>query len=212
MNRMRSWFPAVVLVFCAAPVRGQTPGLTIDKQPMALQSRRFDPAQPPVDMPPLSPREEAECDSNFMSEASVGGQARQIDATHAIVTVTQVRVTLRLNVTLWLPDKVTRHVFEHERGHRRISEHFYDKADDVAERIAAPYMGKQVTIGGGDLRAELNKTLQRMSGEITDEYTKEMKPEPAQRRFDALTDHSRNAVSAADALAQIFREFPPAAR
>jgi hypothetical protein len=69
---------------------GETPGATINKQPVTLANRTFDPASPPADMPPLAPGEEAECDSNFLSDASVGGRAQRMDATHAIVTITQI--------------------------------------------------------------------------------------------------------------------------
>src|SRR5690348_7749313 len=78
------------------------------------------PKKPPADMPPPTPGEDAECDSNFISDAAVGGQAKQTDATHAIVTITQVKVTLQLEIIVWVPNKVTQHVVEHEQGHRQI--------------------------------------------------------------------------------------------
>jgi hypothetical protein len=153
-------------------------------------------------MPPLALGEEAQCDSNFLSNASVGGQAQETDATHATVTLTQIKVTLRLNITIWAPTGATQHVIEHEQGHRQISEHYYQTADKLAERIAATYLGKQIVISGADLRAELSKLLQQMGADITDEYNKELNPEPAQLRYDAITDHGRNEVAAKDAVAQ----------
>ena len=118
---MGKWLSAIVFLILVAPsARTQTPGLTINKQPETLASRSFDPAKPPADIPPFSPGEDAECDSDFLSDANVGGQARQTDATHATVTITQINVTLQLNITIWLPIKVTQHVVEHEQGHRQI--------------------------------------------------------------------------------------------
>jgi hypothetical protein len=181
----------------------------IDKQPETVLNRSFDPAKPPADMPPPTPGEAAECDSNFLSNAAVGGQARQTDATHATVTITQVKVTLQLEIIIWLPIKVTQHVTEHENGHRQISEVFYQTADKIAERIAAPYMGKQVVITGTDLRGQMSKLLEQMSTDITDEYNQEVTPEPTQLRFDAITDHGRNGVAAADAMAQALKQIPP---
>ena len=169
-------------------------------------NRTFDPAHPPAEMPPPSPGEEAECDSDFLSDANVGGQARLTDATHATVTITQITVTLQLNITTWLPTKVAQHVIEHEDGHRQISEYFYQSADKVAQRIAAPYMGKQVVVTGTDLRAAMSKLLQQMSTDITEAYNKQATPEPAQLRFDAITDHSRNEVAAKDAVAQAIKD------
>jgi hypothetical protein len=183
----------------------EAPGITINKQPVNFVNRTFDPASPPADLPPLNQGENAECDSDFLSNASVGGETRQTDATHATVTVTQIKVTLQLNVTIWVPTDVTQHVIEHEDGHRQISEYYYQTADKLAERIAATYMGKQVDITGADLDAESSKLLQQMAMEITDEYNKELNPEPTQLLYDTITNHSRNGVVAKDAVAHALK-------
>jgi hypothetical protein len=177
----------------------------INKQPVVIASRTFDPAAPPADMPPLAAGENAECDSDFEANASVGGETRLSDATHGTVTVTQINVTLQLNIAIWLPAGVTQHVVEHEEGHREISESYYQNADKHAERIAATYMGKQVDITGTDLSAESNKVLQKMAVEITEEYNKELNPEPAQLLYDTITDHSRNEVVVKDAVAHALK-------
>jgi hypothetical protein len=179
----------------------------IQKQPINFVTRTFDPAAPPPDMPPMAPGEEAACESNFKSDASVSGQSQQSDATHATMTITQVKVTLGLDITIWAPPDVTQHVMEHEQGHRQISEYYYQTADKLAEQIAEQYMGRQVAISGPDLDSASTGALQQMSQEITDEYNRELNPDPAQLRFDAVTDHSRNDVVAQDAVAQILREL-----
>ena len=94
----------------------------------------------------------------------------------------------------------SQHVIEHEDGHRQISEYYYQTAGKTAERIAASYIGKQVIISGADLHAESSKALQQMGAEITDEYIKELNPEPAQLLYDSITDHSRNEVVAKEAV------------
>jgi hypothetical protein len=178
---------------------------TINKQPVTFASRTFDPAAPPADMPPLHSGESAECDSDFLSNASVGGKSRQMDATHATLTVTQIKVTLQLFITIWVPTGVSQHVIEHEEGHRQVSEYYYQTAGKLAERIAATYMGKQVEIAGVDLTAESNKALQQMAAEITDEYNKELNPGPTQLLYDAITDHGRNEVVVKDAIAHALK-------
>jgi hypothetical protein len=187
---------------------------TINKQPVAFASRTFDPAAPPSDMPPLAPGESAECDSNFLSNASVHGDSRQTGATHATVTITQIKMTLQLNINIWVPTGVTQHVIEHEEGHRQVSEYYYQTADKLAEGIAARYMGKQVEITGTDLGAESRKLLQQMATDITDEYSKELNPGPAQLLYDAITDHGRNEVVVKDAVDHALKnttiEYQPA--
>jgi hypothetical protein len=178
----------------------EAPVVTINKQPFTFASHTFDPAAPPTDMPPLAPGESAECDSNFMSNASVRGETRRTDATHATVTITQVKMMLQLNINIWLPTRATQNLIEHEEGHRQISEYSYQTADKLAERIAAGYIGKQVEISGTDLDAESSKTLQQLAAKITDEYNKELSPGPTQLLYDSITDHSRNGVVAKDAV------------
>jgi hypothetical protein len=179
---------------------------TITKQPIHFASRTFDPENPPPDMPQLAPGELAVCDSNFLSNANVGGDAQGTDSTHAIVTVTSVNVNLQLNVTIWVPANSSQHVLEHEDGHREISEHFYRDADKLAAKIAAGYLGRKFSISGTDLQGELSKALQKMGAEITDEYSRELNPNPTQLRYDEITDHSRNDVSAKDAVAEALHE------
>jgi hypothetical protein len=187
----------------------------ISKQPANFANRTFDPASPPSDMPPLTAGENAECVSDFLSNANLSGKTWRTDATHATVTVTQINVTLHLNITIWVPAGVTPHVIEHEEGHRQISEYYYQTADKLAERVAAAYMGKQVEIAGADLNAESLKALQQLAKEITEEYDRELNPEPTQLLYDTITDHSRNEVIVQDAvdhaLKNISVESTPAA-
>jgi hypothetical protein len=193
--------------FSPRPPLREVPVPTINKQPVAFANHTFDPAAPPTDMPPLAPGEIAGCDSDFLSTASVRGESRRTDATHATLTITQVRVTLQLNINIWVPTGVTQHVIEHEQGHRQVSEYYYQTADKLAERIAATYMGKQVEITGTDLSAESSKMLQQMATDITDEYNKELNPGPTQLLYDAITDHGRNEIDVKDAVAHALKNI-----
>jgi hypothetical protein len=178
----------------------------IEKQPEVFTSRTFDRTLPPADLPPLAEGEAAECDSTFMSKASVAGRSEQSDDTHAVVTFTHVQITLQLKITIWVPSDSSQHVIEHEEGHRQISEFYYKNADQLAERIASKYLGKAVSIAGPDLKGEFDKLLQRAGTEITDEYRRELNVQSKQLRYDAITDHSRNDVDARDAVAQALKD------
>jgi hypothetical protein len=194
-----------------APSRRQpkeTAGPVISKQPVNFATRTFDPASPPSDMPPLTVGENAECVSDFISNANVAGQTLRRDATHATVTVSSIKVALQLNIIIWVPAGVTPHVVEHEEGHRQISEYYYQNADKVAGRVAAAYMGKQVEVTGADLNAESIKALQQMGAEITEEYDRELNPEPTQLLYDSITDHSRNEVVVQDAVDHALKNAP----
>jgi hypothetical protein len=179
---------------------GEAALLTIDKQPVAFMNHTFDSAAPPPDMPPLRSGETAECGSDFVSNASVRGENRQTDATHATITITQIKVTLGLRINIWVPTGVNQRVIEHEDGHRQISEYYYQTADKLAERIAARYIGRQVDISGVDLGGESNRVLQQAAADITGEYNKELNPGATQLLYDAITDHGRNEVVVKDAV------------
>jgi len=174
--------------------------VVVNKLPVHFENRTFDPSNPPPEMPPTTPGEAAVCDSNFVASANVSGDTHPTDATHASVSVTQVKVTLQLNITIWTPADVSPRVMEHENGHRQISERYYETADKVAERIAATYLGRQTEISGADLDTEAGKQLQQMAAEITADFGQQLNPEPAQLLYDSITDHSRNDVSVQDAV------------
>jgi hypothetical protein len=168
------------------------PTLTVDKQAVSFASHTFDPNSPPVNMPTLAYGEQAVCDSNFSSNTNVGGESRIIDATHATVTITKVKMILLLSINIWVPTGVTQHVVEHEDGHRQISEYYYQTADKLAERVATTYMGKQIDISGTDLDAEFQNVVHQTATDITSEYDKELSVEATQEYYDAITNHGRN--------------------
>ena len=179
--------------------------VSVTRQPVSVVTHTFEPAAPPAEMPPLSEGEQAECASDFVASASVSGDSRKTDATHATLTVTRVKMTLQLRINLWVPEGVTQHVMDHEEGHHQISEHFYEGAERIARLVAAGYIGKKVSVNGANLDAEIDRALQKMSADVTDEYNRKVSPEAAQMRFDELTDHARNEVVAAEAVARAIQ-------
>lgn len=177
----------------------------ITKQPVNFALRTFDPADPPTDMPPLYPGEEARCDSDFGSNAHVDGQTLPTDATHANLTITQIIVALRLNIIIWVPPGAPQRILEHEDGHRQISEFYYQAADQLAAHIAENYAGREIAISGPNLNAESTKALQQIATEITDEYNRELNADSAQLLFDGITDHGRNGVAVKEAVAHALK-------
>lgn len=99
---------------------------------------------------------------------------------------------------------------EHEEGHRKISEHYYQQADAVARKIAESYLGKTIDISGGDLRQALSAAVGRIAEEITNEHNKQMPVETTQERYDRITEHSRKDIPVPDAVAQALKETYPA--
>ena len=185
-------------------VAASTPQIVKHAANMTMHT--FDPATPPSDLPPLSGLETAVTDTSFISDASVMGESERVDATHANVTVTGVKVTLELKIDIWVPVGATQHVIEHEQGHRQISEYYYRSADRVAEEIAAGYIGKQFSVSGADLDGEVRKELQKLGGDITAEYNEKLNPNAVQQRYDDITDHSRYDIEAGEAVSRVLKD------
>ena len=178
----------------------------IDKRAVVVARHTFDPAAQPAEMPPLVAPETAECDTDFISNASVSGRSKKLDSTHAEVTVTGVKVTLELKINIWVPEGATQQVIEHEEGHRQISEYSYHHADKVARQIAAEHIGEKMSVSGSDLEAVINAALQKIGAEITAEYNRKLNPNAVQQRYDDITDHSRYDIAASDAVARVLKE------
>ncbi len=208
---MCRWIVVVLMLFLWTPsVQAEQPQVEIVKMPAQVGTRYFDPKRPPRDRPPLTGPEEAVCAGDFLSDASVGAQAMQTDPTHAKATINRIKVTLQLDMTIWLPNNPQKWTVEHEEGHRQISEYYYRNAEVVARRIAEPYLGKTIDISGRDLRKALSDAVGKVAEEITNEYNRQMPVETTQDRFDTITEHSRKDIPVPDAVAQALKETYPA--
>lgn len=184
----------------SAPPKLPADAVQITKLPAQYMAHTFDPAAPPANMPPLHPGEAAVCDSDFIARSSVGGQPRRTDSTHATLTITKVMMTLQLQTNVWVPLEAPQTIADHEEGHREIAEYTYQSADQLAQRIAASYIGKRVEVTGDDLDAASSQKLLEIATEITSAYTTQINNNSTQLLYDNITDHSRNGVVAKDAV------------
>jgi hypothetical protein len=207
---MRVWFMLMFMLVVGVPsVQSEQPQVEIVKMPAQLNTRYFDPKNPPADRPPLMGPEEAVTVGDFLSHASVGGQVMQIDATQARARINRIKVTLQLNITTWLPNNPQQRTVEHEEGHRQILEYYYRNAEGIARRIAEPHFGKTIDLSGADLRQLLSAAIDKIAEEITVEYKRQMPVESTQARYDDITEHGRKEIPVPDAVAQALKETYP---
>ncbi len=207
---MRVWLMLMFMLVIGVPsAQSEQPQVEIVKMPTQLGTRYFDPMHPPPDRPPLMGPEEAVCVGDFLSDASVGGQVMQIDATHAKARINRIKVTLQLNITIWMPNNPQQWTVEHEEGHRQISEYYYRNAEVIARRIAEPYFGKTIDLSGADLRNALSAAIDKIAEEITNEYKRQMPVETTQARYDDITEHGRKEIPVPDAVARALKETYP---
>jgi hypothetical protein len=207
---MRVWVVFMFVLVVGVPsVQSEQPQVEIVKMPPQISTRYFDPKHPPSDRPPLTGPEEAVYAGDFLSDASVGGQVLQTDGTRAKATINRIKVTLQLNITIWLPNNPQQRIVEHAEGHRQILEHYYRNAEVIARRVAEPYLGKTIDLGGADLRNALSAAIDKISEDITNEYKRQMAVETTQDRYDTITDHGRNNIPVPDAVAQALKDTDP---
>jgi hypothetical protein len=207
---MRVWLLFMFVLVVGVPsVQAEQPQVQIVKMPAQISTRYFDSENPPRDRPPLTGPEEAVCVGEFLSNASVGGQVNQIDATHAKARINRIKVTLQLNITTWLPNNPERWTVEHEEGHRQIVEYYYRNAETIARRVAESYFGKTIDLNGADLRNTLSAAIDKIEKDITSEYKRQMPVETTQDRYDTITEHGRKEIPVRDAVAQALKETHP---
>jgi hypothetical protein len=197
--------------FSSRQQQTEGPAIGIDKQPAVFANHSFDPNAPPADMPALAYGEEALCDSNFVANTRVAGVLQKTDAAHARVSITKVDMTLQLHINIWAPANVSTHVVEHENGHRQISEEYYRTADQLAQRVATSYVGRQIEISGTDLDAAMENALQQTASDATNDYDKSLNVATTQQYYDTITNHGRNELDPKQAVSAAFENAKVAA-
>jgi hypothetical protein len=200
--RMSRWVAFAVGLWLASFARASTPTTIVAMAPAEIGHRTFDPANPPAEMPKLTPPEVGTCVFKFecrMATAASGGSGPMP------TRVSEVALRGRLVVTIWTPVDVTARVLLHEEGHRRICELYYASADPLAHRIADEALGTPLYAQD---KSELERELDRLQKRCIAEFLRETatRCEHAQRRFDAITDHSRNAVQVGSAIVEAIHE------
>src|SRR5688500_1348167 len=124
--------PLLVLLMCAslaAAPATMPAGVSVKRTPPKVTTRTFDPSRPPAEMPPLNGNEAAVTESEFACGMQVGVQVTQQGDAKPVMTITDVKAELRLEIVIWLPTNVTAKIRVHEQGHREIAEILYKDAE-----------------------------------------------------------------------------------
>jgi hypothetical protein len=146
----------------------------IDKKPLAVEHKTFDPAHPPKEMPKLDAGESAVTASQFECKVELAyaqqGRRRDADGCTASVRVQGVRAVLELRVIIWLPEHAPDKLKAHEEGHRQIAERVYKDAEKVAREAAKAIDGKTVSGTAGDCAAAERQATQDAANRFCHAY------------------------------------------
>ena len=222
MRRFALQLLAVLLSACAAHAHAQSAAavapdavdhaaqqadVTIQHEPPDVQTKTFDPKNPPPEMPPLKPGEAAVTESSFSCQTMIGvlitSQAQTGAGTcRATVKVTSVTTTLRLGIIIWLPERGARKLTAHEEGHRIIDERYYAGAKDVAEQLSRDMIGKLFTAEGSDCDAAAQAAIKNAGNQLCGEYMAAVQYPAARAQvlYDQFTDHGRNKLGEKQAI------------
>ena len=166
----------------------------------------------PVGHPPMHAKglagEAGLCQTEIACQVGVEGEAPRISLGEARATLHTVSFTISVRITIWCQEGYTQMILDHEETHRAISEHYYAMAYKVAQRLADEAIARKLSLAGKPRAEALDRALKELQTRLLDEFMSEtnQRCEFAQDRFDAITDHGRNAITNADAMAQALRE------
>ena len=204
------WATFAVLLFACAVARAQAEApadVVVNHEPPVVNSRTFDPKNPPPEMPPLKPGEAAVTESSFSCETLVevlvaSQQPTAAGTCRAAVRVSSVTATLRLAITIWVPHRDAHKLTAHEQGHREIEERYYAGAKDVAERLGHEMIGREFSADAGDCDAAVQAASRNAANELNGQYMAAVQYPAARAQvlYDELTDHGRNTLGEAKAI------------
>lgn len=191
---------AALVLFPA--LRAATVGQTeVETKPVHLEHRTFNRAHPPRDMPLILDNEEALCFYQFGCQVECQMESARNFLKLKPARITKVKLTLSLDVTVWLPEKDTEKIRAHEEGHREICEAFYRDAPALARKWGDKAIGLTLQHSLKDeaaAQAELKKLQQDLMSAYMEETAKSC--DRAQTYFDSITAHGTNNLSEKTAI------------
>jgi len=205
----QSWVAILALLASVAIARAQDAeqaAVVIEREPPTVETRTFDPKNPPATMPALRPGEAAVTESNFACQTLIGAtvtdQLPSRDGCTATLRITSVKTSIKLGIVIWLPVRGSKKLTAHEQGHRTIDERFYADAEAVARRLSQELIGQRRVGKGADCDAAAQAAIKEAGNQLCAEYMAAVQHPAArvQEIYDEITDHGRNRIGEAEAI------------
>lgn len=199
---------ALMFVWASVASAAEQP-VKVEWRAPEVEVRRFDLKKRPPDMPPLEKNEGAVTRSNFSASTQMrvivkDQRTSASGACESTVVIERVEMTVALRVTIWLPNNADKKLTAHEQAHRRISEHFYQDAETVAQSLAKSYIGKTLQASGAECDSAVDAAIKNAIAELGGKYMAaiESPASRAQEIFDEITKHGANNVPEDAAIKQ----------
>ncbi len=200
------WMLALASLVHAQGAGTQPQTVVIERWAPVVQTRTFDPRNPPAEMPALRRGEAAVTESNFSCQtviaATIVSQSPSANGCTTAVRVTSVKTTIKLGITIWLPVNGTKKLTAHEDGHRIIDETFYDGAEAIARKLSTEMLGQRRVGKAADCDTAAQNAIKDAGDQLCGDYMTAVQY-PAtrvQELYDDITDHGRNRITEAAAI------------
>ncbi|MDZ4833159.1 MAG: hypothetical protein SGJ27_05095 [Candidatus Melainabacteria bacterium] len=185
--------------------------IKVDKQPPTVVRRTFNPWNPFEPHPNLEKGQQALTEFSYglsvgIDDIDVVDQEERHGRWFVHIRPKNVRATLTLPITIWIPQGAPKKCVAHEEGHKVIVERIYEFAGDIISHYAgkthtdvSPGEGASLELAVKDAHrrsvSDLNKNYRGTVFDYSLMITKE---------YDRITRHGLNPISEEDAIKQSF--------
>ena len=192
------------------PAANAAAAVTVTVEPPVREQVVFDRDRPPRRLPTDAGEDSAACSNVFEIEANIASAVEVVSPTTVVVYPDRFDITTRLRSTIYLPARKAYELREHEEGHRAIGEHYYGQAESVAREAAESLRSRSFEASGMDKSAAEQAAGALVLAALKDAFMQKThaRSAAANARYDVITNHGRNAITEADAIALAIAEDP----
>ena len=192
------------------PAAKAAAAVTVTVEPPVREQVMFDRDRPPRRLPTDAGEDSAACSNVFEIEANIASAVEVVSPTTVVVYPDRFDITTRLRSTIYLPARKAYELREHEEGHRAIGEHYYGQAESVAREAAESLRSRSFEASGTDKAAAEQAAGALVRAALKDAFMQKThaRSAAANARYDVITNHGRNAITEADAIALAIAEDP----
>lgn len=151
--------------------------VVITKAPPQIKTKIFDKGMRP---PEARNEEHNDCANTnwrygFTPELAftLNSRKRVVEGEQVSIKITKVKIGLTLEITMWLPEKASQDVIEHEKGHAAICLDNYKQAEKLASEVAMPFVNKEIVAVGPDFQTTLKELRTQVTQEMGRKYREE---------------------------------------
>lgn len=189
--------------------------VTVTKNPPSVEEREFvNRTKLPPDIRRAVQAHQAWADSQFLLRPEIKDalqdQQKVLRRVRATFRIESVAVALDMKTTLWLPPQASKKLRDHEEGHRRISERFYETAEAKARQAAEKLVGVVYPGEGHTLEEARQAALESAGRDLVQTHFAQTQWASGRvhELYDKLTRHSTNTdLSEEEAIRRAFEQY-----